>query len=245
MQRDDMVVGVIGGMGPYATLSFFKCLLDNTPSKKDRDHLHVIIDNNPKIPSRTRAFLFNKDDPVPAIVKSANSLKFAGADFLVMPCNSAHYFLERVREQVDIPFINMIEKTCREVLILGPKSVGVLAGEVTVKGRLYEQFLEKYGIKVLQVSDKEQVTVRNIIEEVKNNSVTSNTRKHFQELLGILEEMGADVIVLGCTELPFVVEGISTSLPIVDSAEALAKAVVRNAKRFSECIEIGVTQLNL
>lgn len=226
----DKTVGVIGGMGPYATLAFYKCILDNTPAIKDWDHIRILIDSNSKIPSRTRAFLYGEEDPVPMMIASAESLTAAGADFIVVPCNSAHYFLSRVREKVSIPFIDMVDKTCESVLSIGSKKVGLLAGEVTVKGRLYEQRLEQHGVSVLHVTDEEQVLVREIIEDGKQNNVTERTRGIVQGLLEKLEKRGAETVILGCTELPLVMGGVSTRCSIVDSLEVLAKAVIREAK---------------
>ncbi len=227
---EEMTVGVIGGMGPYATLAFFKSVLDNTPAHKDWDHLRIIIDNNPKIPSRTRAFLFGEDDPVPMMIESAKTLGVAGADFVVLPCNSAHYFLPRVRGSVDVPFIDMVDETCKAVIAVGAIKVGLLAGEVTVRGRLYERRLEGHSIDVLQVSEEQQVLVRSIIEDGKKNAVCDLTRGNMQSLISELEERGADAIVLGCTELPMAMEGIVTRCVIIDSLDVLAKAVVQEAK---------------
>jgi len=229
-EDEDLTVGIIGGMGPYATLAFFQCILDNTPTQKDWDHLHIIIDNNPKIPSRTRAFLFDEADPVPMMIESANRLRKAGADFVVLPCNSAHYFLPRVREQTDVPFIDMMDETSQAILEKNSKAVGLLGGEVTVKGKLYEQRLEKHGIAVLQVTDEEQKMVRNVIEDVKQNCVSDATRENVQTLICRLEELGADTVILGCTELPAAMDGVVSKSRIVDSMEVLAKAVVQKAK---------------
>lgn len=230
-QDEDMTVGIIGGMGPYATLAFFQCILDNTPTQKDWDHLHIIIDNNPKIPSRTRAFLFDETDPVPMMIESANRLKEAGADFVVLPCNSAHYFLPRVCEQTDVPFINMVDETSQTILSQNAKTVGLLGGEVTVQGKLYEQRLEEHGVAVLQVTDEEQKMVRNVIEYVKQNCVSDATRGNVQILISSLEERGADTVILGCTELPSAMDGVSAKCTLVDSMDILAKAVVKKAKR--------------
>jgi aspartate racemase len=206
----NLTVGVLGGMGPYATLAFFKCILDNTPAQKDWDHLRVVIDNNPRIPSRTRAFLYGEADPVPMMVKSTNALRDAGADFVVLPCNSAHYFLPRLLKEVDIPFIDMIEQTCSNIVALHVKKVGLLAGEVTVKARLYEQRLEEHGINVLQVPDEEQPLVRSVIEDVKQNVITNVTHMNIQSLVSGLERRGAEAVILGCTELPMAIESVTT-----------------------------------
>lgn len=222
-------VGILGGMGPYATLEFYRSILDNTPAAKDWDHLRILIDSNPKIPSRTRAFLYGEADPVPMMIRSALSLRDAGADFIVVPCNSAHFFLPRVREGVDVPFLDMVEETAETVASLGAEWVGLIAGEVTVKGRLYEQRLEHRGIRVLQVSDEEQVVARSIIEDAKKNSVDDETRTRMTSLINALVRGGADTVILGCTELPMVVRDMEVGCRIVDSVDVLAKAVVKRA----------------
>lgn len=229
MSEKRKAIGVMGGMGPYATLAFFKSILDNTPAQKDWDHARVIIDNNPQIPSRTRAFLFGEEDPVPQMIASANSLKAAGADFVLMPCNSAHYFLPRIREQTNIPFVDMIGLVSEVVLSMGVRQVGLLAGEVTVKGGLYEQRLEKHGVHVLQVSDDEQAVVRSVIEDAKKNAITNGTRSKLRELIGRLAERGAKAVILGCTELPIVLQGEDAGCVLIDSMDVLAKEAVRLA----------------
>ncbi len=227
----DLKVGVLGGMGPYATCAFMKCILDNTPASCDSDHLHLIIDNNPHIPSRTRAFLESGPDPVPMMIASAQSLITAGADILVMPCNSAHFFLPAVCAVHPFPFINMIEETCKLIINQGAKTVGVLAGEVTVKAGLYEQVLGKKNIRVLQVSDEEQKLVRAIIEDVKKNIVSNVTLRCLDTVTRSLENRGADTIVLGCTELPLVAQHMSTECSLVDSMLCLAQTLIKRAKR--------------
>lgn len=229
--EQDLTIGVIGGMGPYATLALFKALLDNTPAHKDWDHPRVLIDNNPKIPSRTRAFLYGEPDPVQHIVRGAEGLRAAGADFVIMPCNSAHYFLPQARAQTDVPFVNMIEETSQLVLAAGCGRVGVLGGEVTVHGRVYEQWLESAGVGVLHVTDDEQKVVRAVIEDVKLNAVSHNTCSRVQDLVTRLEARGAEAVILGCTELPLAMQGVTAKAKIIDSLDALAKAAVHRAKR--------------
>jgi aspartate racemase len=226
----ELTVGVIGGMGPYATLAFLQCLLGNTPADKDWDHLRTIVDNNPKIPSRTRAFLFGESDPVPMMAESARGLVKAGADFIVVPCNSAHYFLPRVQDLCQVPFLNMIDVTAEAVLAANHTVVGVLAGEVTVQGTLYEQRLHRHGVEVLQVSDEQQKSVRLVIEHGKRNIVTEETRGHMQALMDSLHSRGSQAIILGCTELPIVTQTMAASGPLIDSLDILAKATVRRAR---------------
>lgn len=228
--ENDLTIGVIGGMGPYATLALFKAILDSTPARKDWDHPRVLIDNNTKIPSRTRAFLFGESDPVPHLIRSADGLRSIGADFVIMPCNSAHYFLPRVREQTDVKFIDMIEETSHLVKAAGCRCVGVLGGEVTVQGKIYERWLNPAGVEVLHVNEADQKLVRSVIEDGKLNAVTRETCQRVQKLMEGLALRGAQAVILGCTELPLAMEGVNTELTIIDSLDALANAAVRRAK---------------
>ncbi len=97
-------VGILGGMGPLATVDLFAKIVENTPAVLDQDHLRIIIDNNPQIPPRVEAILQGGEDPLPAMVASAKLLAAAGADFIVMPCNTAHYWLDGLRAAVAVPF---------------------------------------------------------------------------------------------------------------------------------------------
>lgn len=235
----DLTVGVIGGMGPYATVALFKSILDNTPARKDWDHLRVLIDNDPKIPSRTRAFLFGEADPVPHIVRSAEGLRASGADFVIMPCNSAHYFLPRVRALTDVPFVDMIEETSRLVVASGCRRAGVIAGEVTAMGGVYEKHLAPAGVAVIHVTDAEQKSVRAVIEDAKLNQVGRDTCARVQDLIDALEARGAEAVILGCTELPLAMEGVTAQSAVVDSLDALAKGAVRRAKRARASIVVA------
>ncbi len=224
-------IGVLGGMGPYATVDFMKLLLDVTNAEKESDHIHVIIDNNPRMPSRTRAYLFGEADPVPEMKKGVLRLLRAGVDFVVVPCNSAHYFLPCVFEGISIEYIDMIEATCNIIRQKGWNTVGILGGEVTVHAGLYDQVLKKNNIKVIHVSEDDQSTVRTIIESVKRGRITDDTIKNLSVLYEHLVAMGAQALVLACTELQAVSDKFEAKVPIVDSLRALACAAVDKATR--------------
>jgi aspartate racemase len=223
-------IGVLGGMGPYATLDFLRLILDLTGAAKESEHFRVVIDSNPRIPSRTRAYLFGDADPVPMMRESATNLLHAGADFIVLPCNSAHYFLPRVLEGAPFQIVDMVESTSKVIVQQGWKTVGVLAGEVTVGARLYEKYLMPHGINVVQVSAEEQKFVRKIIEDVKNNEITAQTGSGLAALIDILVKNGAQSIILGCTELQAVIRKLKVTIPIVDSLEVLARAAIAEAR---------------
>ena len=106
-------VGILGGMGPLATADLFRKIITHTRAETDQEHIPVLIDSNTAIPDRTAALLYGGADPMPEMIRSAKRLEAAGADVLVMPCNTAHGYLDRLARQVRIPFLNMIDLTCR------------------------------------------------------------------------------------------------------------------------------------
>ena len=141
MIKKEKIVGILGGMGPYATVYFFKQIVDSTPAKKDREHLHVLIDNNVKIPSRTRAILYNEISPVRLMIKSINKLALWGADFVVVPCNSAHFFYEQVIKAIKIPWLNMIKIVSQALKKSQKKQPLILGGYITIKKKLYSKYI--------------------------------------------------------------------------------------------------------
>ena len=125
-------IGIIGGMGPLATADLFRKIVTHTQATCDQDHLHVIIDNNTAIPDRTAALLRGGEDPLPQMKKSARMLESDGADCLIMPCNTAHFFHAQVQSSVHIPLLNMLELTCQEMQRRGIRTAGLLATNGTV-----------------------------------------------------------------------------------------------------------------
>ena len=138
---EEKVIGILGGMGPEATLDLFQKIIEFTDASKDQDHLRVIIDSNPKIPDRTEAILGRGEDPVPMMVRSVHALERAGASFVVIPCVSAHFFLEELRSQVDIPILSIFDETANYLIRNFPdlKTVGVLASTGTVRGGRFQK----------------------------------------------------------------------------------------------------------
>ena len=107
------VLGIVGGMGPMATVECFRMIVENTMSSNDQDHIRILIDNNTCVPDRTKAILDNGDSPVPYLVDSANKLKSIGADFVIIPCNTSHYFIDEIKDKCSIYILNMIEETAK------------------------------------------------------------------------------------------------------------------------------------
>lgn len=195
------VIGIVGGMGPFATVELFRLIVENTAAEKDSDHIRILIDNNTCIPDRTNAILNGGESPVPYIIDSANNLKRSGADFILIPCNTSHYFIDRIRAGVDIPVINMVEQTCSAIKERDITKVGILATTGTMKGKIYERYLYDSGIDLIKPSPEQQKAVMSFIYDgVKAWNINYNTDK-FQDAVDDIYSRGAQSIIMACTEL--------------------------------------------
>lgn len=228
----EKIIGILGGMGPYATADLFGKIIEHTPAKKDWEHLRVIIDNNPKIPSRTRAILYNEKSPVSMMIETAKNIQKAGADFIVIPCNSAHVFLPEVLPHVKIPILNMITQTVDYIVKKNPDitAVGLLAAKIVVEAELYQARLKAESIKTIAPAEEQQPIVREVIEDVKLNKHSENVKSKLAGLIGALTAKGAQAVIAGCTEISIVAKDLTVDVPIFDSNEILAKAAVKMAK---------------
>jgi aspartate racemase len=227
----DKVIGILGGMGPEATADLFIRIIRATPAKKDQDHIRVIIDSNPKIPDRTAAILGRGADSLPEMVETARNLERAGADFIVMPCNTAHYYYEELKKSVGIPVLNMIELTTHEIKKRFPnvRKVGLIATTGTVKTKIYDQMLKRIGVKVIypttDLQDSVMKAIYNYIKAghiMKGREIIVNAANH-------LAEKGSELIICGCTEVSLVLKSGDLSIPIIDPLQILAEAAVAKA----------------
>ena len=151
----DLCVGVIGGMGPDATVDFMARVLALTPASGDHDHIRMLVDQDPKIPNRQRAILGSGESPGPRLAAIASRLEACNCDFLVMPCNTAHVFLGDILDVTRIPFLSIIDVTMARVHELGVKRAGLLASAACLQAGVYQGVLEAAGVKpVIQESSE-------------------------------------------------------------------------------------------
>ena len=143
------VIGILGGMGPLATADLFQKITLHTVAACDQAHPRVCIDSNTDIADRTAALLHGGEDPVPEMIKSAKRLESIGADFLIMPCNTAHSYYEQVCEAVTIPVLHMIALTRDALKARGVKCAGLLATDGTVQTGIYQRTFEQSGVELL------------------------------------------------------------------------------------------------
>ena len=220
-------VGIIGGMGPAATLDLFSKILKATPAKRDQDHIHIIIDNFPQIPDRTAFLLGKGENPLPYILKSVRTLERANVDVLCMPCNTAHYFVEDIRKATPLPFISIIESTLNEIKssFKDSKKIGLLASDGTIIGKVYHNIFEAERYRIITPLGEKQHEVMKIVYSIKAGKMEENVQT-FEEIIEHMKFLGSEVVILGCTELPILLKYFEPSLPVIDATSCLAKEIV-------------------
>ena len=231
MHNHSKTVGILGGMGPYATSAFYRMLLDFTPAARDWDHLRVIMDVNPHIPSRSRHHLYGEASPVPAMIDSCRRLAAYPVDFIVIPCNSASYFLPEVQPQVAVPLVNIMQVTAAALAAQCPQRgrIAVLGGVITYEKKTYEALLAARGFVYVHHPEGIQRQVERLIERIKINAPARTTARHYAALIRTLrDELDVDAVILGCTEFSFV-SGVDAVLPVTDSGRELARETIRLA----------------
>ena len=226
--KEVKIIGVLGGYGPYATNDFFNLILKKTKAKKDWEHMHVIIDSNPRIPSRVRAFLYDEESPIKYMLEGVNRLKKAGADFFICPCNTAHYFLN-MEEELPLPFINMIDVTIDRIIEKGITKVGVIGSEVTIMTNLYKEALLLKNIEVVNVEDL--TVVREIIEAAKQNKGLKEAEIKLLNIINNFKDNGVESVIYACTELPIVLDTEKSPLFVFDSSSILAEEAIKYANK--------------
>lgn len=224
--------GILGGMGPDATVDLMRRVLKLTPAQDDQDHIRLLVDNNPRVPSRIAALIEGTGpSPLPTLVAMAQGLEAAGADFLAMPCNTAHHYHGPIAAAVSIPFLNLMELVVAELAANhgGLRRVGLLASSALPRIRLYEPYFEAAGLELVYPRAGEQEALMALIRAVKAARADEAARRAFSEAAHDIEKQGAEVALVACTELSFVESALTTALPVVDAADVLARAVVRRA----------------
>ncbi|MCT4605609.1 MAG: amino acid racemase [Marinisporobacter sp.] len=213
-------IGILGGMGPLATADLFRKIILLTDAKSDQEHIHILIDNNTSIPDRTAHLIAKGTDPRKQLIASARRLENMGADFLIMPCNTAHNFYEDIIKEINIPFLNMIDETAKFISQkYAGKKIGLLATEGTCQTGVYDQAIHKYGMELVKPT-KTQKNVTNFIYDIKagKNISLDGFNKSVEEL----KDQGAEVFILGCTELSVGYEMFKMEGNYVDPLKVIA-----------------------
>lgn len=231
--------GIIGGLGPSATVDLYKQIINHTPARNDQDHIRLIIDSNAQVPDRTAALLHNGESPVPYLLDSIRILENSGVDFIVCPCNTAHIFLRRLKDQMKVPFIDMIEETVKYLHDKNIAKAGLLSTEGTAKTGIYQESAKKYVIEIIIPSENGIKSVMEAIsgpEGIKAGVHFEKSKKNKALLMDTLKEFEKSNIkhvIMGCTEIPLCLESDDTSMILINPGEILAKEVVRFASGYS------------
>lgn len=222
-------IGVIGGMGPLATVDIFRKIVLHTKAETDQEHLRVLIDNNTAIPDRTEALLHGGGDPAPEMARSARLLEQMGAGLLVIPCNTAHNFYGAVQGAVGIPVLHMLKLTARDLSRAGVRRAGLLATDGTVQTGAYQEAFAGTGIDLLTPDSSGQQSIMDMVYRgVKAGNLhfdISGARRAMEDLL----DRGAETLILGCTELPLAFALYHMVYPAVDPTLVLALEAIRQA----------------
>ncbi|WP_439107398.1 aspartate/glutamate racemase family protein [Congregibacter sp.] len=229
---DAKTVGILGGMGPAATVDLMQRIVAATPASDDSDHVRMLVDNNPKVPSRLKALIEKTGpSPAPVLIAMAQQLAAQGADFLAMPCNTAHHFYAELEAAVDVPFLNILELVATHISREQPnaKRVGLLASSALSQIQLYEPSLHARGMEVCYPMPAQQSALMALILAIKANAGDLVGYAALQNCADALEHDGVDCLVIACTELSVVAQHLHTDLPSYDAADLLAKEVVLRA----------------
>lgn len=214
----------MGGMGPDATVDFMAKVVALTDSGRDQDHVHMIVDQDPTIPNRQAAIDGGIDDVTPRLAAMASRLENAGADFLVMVCNTAHVFLDGVRAETSIPFISIIEETIAEVDRVRPnaQAVGIMATNSCIDTGIYQDEVIRSGREAIVPAKAGRTELMRLINAIKAGDKSAGVAAGMEAIAQALVDDGAEVIVAGCTEIPIVFDGTDFAVPVIASTYVLA-----------------------
>jgi len=231
MSQTQKIVGVLGGMGPDATVDFMAKVVARTKAKHDQDHVRMLVDHNPHVPNRQKAILSGGEDPGPVLGAMAAGLEALGADFLVIPCNTAYVFEDAILAATSVPLISIITESIVAVRDNAPAadSIGLLATDGCLRAGIYQAGIEAAGMTAILPTAPELDEAMTLINLIKSGRQDERTAAAMSDLAAALVSRGADAIIAGCTEIPLVLGEGDVSVPFISSTDALALKTVKLA----------------
>lgn len=219
-------VGVLGGMGPEATILFMRRVLDGVQADDDADHIPLLVDQNPQVPSRIKALIEGTgEDPTPVLAAMAQSLEAAGAEALVMPCNTAHAYAGAIAESVTIPFLSMVDLTARAIAEREPGAkVGMLVSPAVKRTAIFEGAFEAEGLTLVYAEDQDGLLAA--IRLLKRNADDPEALQAVSRIALDLHQAGAAIVLVGCSEFSLLADRIGAQVPAIDSVDVLAGATI-------------------
>ena len=239
---DIFKLGIVGGIGPAATVDFMQKIVRNTPAERDQDHVRLIVDHNPQIPDRTANLVGNGTDPTLALYSACKRLEANGASAVAMPCNTAHAYVERIQASLHIPIVNMLSETVRHISAHCPghTKVGLLATSGTIASRVYHEAARGSLLELIIPDAEHQALVMETIygsQGVKAGFTDGPCKQSLLKALEHLVKRGASAVILGCTELPLVLpehrayEITGKTVVLLDPTAILARSCISLARR--------------
>ena len=222
------LVGVIGGMCPAATIDFMSRVMAESRADSDQQHVRMIVDHNPQIPSRQLAIRGEGESPGPTLAAMARRLEIAGADLLVMPCNLAHAWQRDIESASSVPFISIIDVSVESALARSgdDSPIGLVTTPGCFAAGLYQQALTESGRpQVLQTADELAATME-CVEQIKRGNLSDEIGEQLRAEANRLVDRGARVLIAACTEFPLVLDESMFNVAYVSSTDELARKTV-------------------
>ena len=218
-------VGILGGMGPDATVLLMQKIIAGTKAHDDCDHIPIICHQNTQVPSRIKRILEKSgEDPTPVLQRMAVDLQMMNCDFLAMPCNTAHYYYQDIYKNVKIPILNMIDLAAKKLAGLGLSKIGILASPAVKKIAIFDESFINYGLESRFSQDEDGMLT--LIKNIKKGTIDDFTIKSFEEQVSQLMARKCDGILIACTELSFLRTHISSDLACLDSLDCLTEEII-------------------
>jgi aspartate racemase len=227
-------IGILGGMGPEATAYLFRLIISLTKVDRDQDHIPMIVFNNPKIPDRTAAIKGEGPSPLPALTEGAQLLEKAGADMLLMPCVTAHYFYKEIVPHIGIPFLHLLEEAKAHIQneYRQVKKIGLLATSGTIQSRLFQGLFTGSGVEILVPDRENQDLLMKALYQ--KEGVKAGFKEYPKKMMGqVLQNLlrqQADAVIAGCTEIPLVLAQADMDVPFIDPLRIMAEKSIRLAR---------------
>ncbi len=220
-------IGVLGGMGPEATVLFMQKMLAAVTADDDADHIPLLVDSNSQVPSRIAAIVEKTgESPAPVLVDMARRLAAGGAEALAMPCNTAHYYAPQIAAASDVPFLNMLELSCDAAFaqVGSGGRVGLLGSPALQRTEVFEAPLAARGLRPVYPADPSATLAA--IRDIKANGPSEAACASVSQAAGEMAERGAEVICVCCTEFSLLAAQIAAPAPRFDSLDCLVNACV-------------------
>jgi aspartate racemase len=226
-------LGILGGMGPAASAEFVNRLIQQTPATCDQEHIPFVLWNEPRIPDRSTSMQSGDDLPLPWLQEGIKGLKHAGCNYIVIPCNSAHFWYSQL-SKIGVPILHIVDSVAEELnsLNLSNKKIGILGTQGTIESGLYQYHLNRQGWECIVPTKQEMtVLVTPAIAMIKSNKIIESQLLLMKSIHSLIDR-GAQAIVLGCTELPLAIGHTQEKgIPIVNSIDSLVNAALKNYTR--------------